>query len=477
MVTRRRASGSRRGRSSGARARGGGGRTRRRGGRGAGGLGLRLLALALAGIALAGVGTVKFLQSPRGRIALLDAGRFAHYATVQDDIGMAMHRALERFGLDGAITERVLRRRDDAGYPLAWRVECGRDADLLRINAALTAAVEAIGARVRRGVEAGDDVVLEVGTVRHLTHRVVLTPRGAGPRPRDALAARGPGGRRGGADGLTREGWTQGRGGDGSREGAPGPTGGMPDDGPTAPRLAIVIDDFGYALGGVPGRLLALDAPLTVAILPTLPHSREVYARARRAGRCVLLHLPMESDRHEPTDVEPVTVSMSSADIESTVARYLDALGPVDGVNNHQGSRATADARVVDAVLDVIAARGLFLLDSLTSPKSLAYARARARGVPALRNALFLDDGTSDPEEVARRVRRLAESARRHGAAIGIGHPHRWTLEALERELPRLRESGVELVGACDLVGATTPGTAPGTTGAAASGAAPRKTP
>ncbi len=417
---------------------------------------LRLLAWALVGVAIAGVGVVRFLESPRGRIALLDAGRYAHYATVQDDIGMAMHRALERFGLDGAITERVMRERDPAGYPLRWRVECGRDADLVRINAALTEAVAHVGARVRRGVEAGRSVVLDVGTAKHRTHRVILVADGAPRDGRDvARSGRGPQSR--GAPGRSR-GARGGYGGaddarapdeaNGARPGAP-----AEGDRDAAPRVAIVVDDFGYALGGVPGRILALDAPITVAILPTLAHSRDVYARARRDGRCVLLHLPMESDGHEPTDVAPVSVGMSREAVGEMVTRYLDAVGPVDGVNNHQGSRATADSDVVDAVLDVLEARRLFLLDSLTSPKSLAYTRARRRGIPAARNALFLDDGTSDPDEVARRVRRLGELARRYGRAIGIAHPHLWTLEALERELPSLRAGGIELVSVCDLVG------------------------
>jgi len=431
------------------RARGGARARRRRSARGAGGL--YFLAGALALVALAGILTVKFFETPRGRAVLLDRGHTDYYAQVQDDVGMAMHRALSRFHLDGRITETVRgARQDGAGYPLNWRIPCGGQIDLLRVNGALTDAIRSVGGRVRHGEERDDGrtVELRVGTRRFETHRVLLlggvgSPPLARSRRQNAKASgkRPDGGHRGGNGNDARGSAHAHR----RRVGRDG-------TGDGRPRVAIVIDDLGYARGGVVGRLLDLKLPLSVAILPSLPHSQDVLRRARREGRCTLLHLPLQAVTPEPFDVRPITVDMTAAAIESTVGQYLDELKGVDGVNNHQGSLATTDRRVMRAVLAPVRARHLFFLDSLTSPRSVAYNTAESFGIPAARNSIFLDDDTSDPDVVSERIRHLVDTARRNGSAIGIGHPHRWTLDALEASADYLRGSGVDLVPVCSLV-------------------------
>jgi polysaccharide deacetylase 2 family uncharacterized protein YibQ len=178
-----------------------------------------------------------------------------------------------------------------------------------------------------------------------------------------------------------------------------------------------------------------------------------VLALARDAHRCTLLHLPMQAEEPEQQpDTEPVGTDMSNRQIRRLVGDYLDAMEGIDGVNNHQGSLATADERVMRATLGPVRDRGLFFLDSLTSPKSVAYNTARELGVPTARNTIFLDADTEDAAVVTTRLRQLLETAARNGAAVGIGHPHEWTLEALEHAGRLLREYGVEMVPVCDLV-------------------------
>jgi polysaccharide deacetylase 2 family uncharacterized protein YibQ len=218
------------------------------------------------------------------------------------------------------------------------------------------------------------------------------------------------------------------------------------------PKVAIVIDDFGYNRNGVVEAMLALDVPLTISILPTLPHSRRILERARELGRCTLLHLPMEPEEDVTPDIPPVTTAMDAREIAALVARYVESMPGIDGVNNHQGSLATTDERVMRTVLDTLEGYDLFFLDSLTSAKSLAYNVARELGVPAARNSVFLDADTEDPVVVEERLRRLVAVAQRAGSAIGIGHPHRWTLEAIEANTAYLENAGVELVYVSELV-------------------------
>jgi polysaccharide deacetylase 2 family uncharacterized protein YibQ len=143
---------------------------------------------------------------------------------------------------------------------------------------------------------------------------------------------------------------------------------------------------------------------------------------------------------------------MSQEEITALVERYIESLAGIDGVNNHQGSLATTDVRVMKSVLGVIRSHDLFFLDSLTSPKSVAYNVARELGVPAARNRVFLDDDTESPDTVAERLRQLVELAQTHGSAIGIAHPHRWTLDALIESESYLKNSGVVLVSVCTII-------------------------
>ena len=107
------------------------------------------------------------------------------------------------------------------------------------------------------------------------------------------------------------------------------------------PQVALVIDDFGYARGGTYAEMLAMDMPLTIAVLPTLRHSASTVKRAAAEGRCVLLHLPMEPETEEAYDVPPIKTNMDRFEIARLVTSYLEDVPGVVGVNNHQGSRVT----------------------------------------------------------------------------------------------------------------------------------------
>ena len=55
-------------------------------------------------------------------------------------------------------------------------------------------------------------------------------------------------------------------------------------------------------------------------------------------------------------------------------------------------------------------------------------------------------DDDPSPEAVAAQFAAWLDAARARGAAIAIGHPREATLALLERELPRARAAGFELV-------------------------------
>lgn len=221
------------------------------------------------------------------------------------------------------------------------------------------------------------------------------------------------------------------------------------------PRVALVIDDLGQRLDGPAAELLALPVPLTMAVLPGLPHSRAISRRASAVAgadtlppRELFLHLPMQPLDYPATDPGPdaLLVGMDPAEALARLDRALASVPGAVGVNNHMGSAATADSLLMSVLMDALASRGLRFLDSLTTPRSLATAAARRAGVPCARNRLFLDVEHLDEAAISARLAELVAVARRTGQAVGIGHPHAATAAVLAREVPRYAEEGVRFV-------------------------------
>lgn len=219
----------------------------------------------------------------------------------------------------------------------------------------------------------------------------------------------------------------------------------------TAPKLAIIVDDLGYDRREADA-LLSLDFPITVSVLPHLPLSSEVAEEAHRRGDEVLLHLPMES---EPDGAKPepeeLRVGMTAAQVNSSLEGMLGTVPYVAGVNNHQGSRATADATLMAELMPALRSRSLFFIDSRTTAATQAYKEAVQAGVPAASRKVFLDD-TATREAILKQLDLAARDAMRDGSAIAIGHPHPATIAALSEEAPRLEARGIRLVFASDLV-------------------------
>jgi polysaccharide deacetylase 2 family uncharacterized protein YibQ len=359
---------------------------------------------------LAGVVAVKYFKSTRGMALLLDSGFSGYYEQIQNAAGRELQAALQTAGLAESSKEqrRSIKVGGRKAVSLEWELFCGEQCDLLRLNLALTEAVRRAGLKVRESAEQaeGTELRFEAGTRRYRTHLIIIH---SGRRP--ALA-----------------------------------------DKTLGPKLAIVIDDFGYARNDQIEAFFNLNIPITLSILPSLPHSQYAAGRAAEAGKEVLLHLPMEAMQESRSDMEVVRVDMSTRRIRELVERYVQEIPGISGVNNHQGSRATQDERVMKTVLAVLKKRNLFFFDSLTSPKSIAYNTAKQEGVATARNDLFLDAGTDDPAVVIRRLERLMDLAKRNGQATAIGHPKAWTLEALTKCRAIADAAGVQLVTVSQLI-------------------------
>lgn len=213
--------------------------------------------------------------------------------------------------------------------------------------------------------------------------------------------------------------------------------------------LAIVIDDVGRELH-LFDQLLALRFPLTFSVLPGSVYAPGAQLRLRadrRRYREILLHLPCEPE--DPAKMlegqEPGETFLRVGDPpEALRAALRAALARVPGavgVNNHMGSRLTAERAAMDALMPELHARGLFFLDSRTTATSQALAAAQAAGVPTLARDIFLDVDPA-PGAVLAQLERAAERARDRPTVI-IAHPSPAVVEVLREGLPRLHRDGI----------------------------------
>lgn len=217
-------------------------------------------------------------------------------------------------------------------------------------------------------------------------------------------------------------------------------------------RVAIVIDDLGQDLEAA-RRLLHEPYPLTFSILPRLDHSAQTAREAHKAGRELMLHLPMQPESISGARPGPggIVAGMGDDDVARTIEADLSSVPFVAGVNNHMGSRATANAALMAEVMKVLSRRRLYFIDSRTTAKSEALAQARRFGLPSFYRSVFLDD----QETVAYTLGQcqvLRRTVEKQGDALAIGHPHPTTIKALQEFLPELERADIQLVPASQLV-------------------------
>jgi polysaccharide deacetylase 2 family uncharacterized protein YibQ len=204
--------------------------------------------------------------------------------------------------------------------------------------------------------------------------------------------------------------------------------------------LTLIIDD----LGQNPvrdQRVLNLPGPVTLAIMPDTPHATEFARQGHRAGKTVMLHMPMDPATG-PFAWHP---ELPLPELESRLNAALLKVPYAAGINNHMGSRMTAEPVAMGWLVAELQRRHLFFVDSRTSAKTVAAAQAQKIGLASVSRDVFLDDERT-AEAITRQLKIAIELARKQGSAVMIGHPYPVTLDVLERELPRLKAQGIDWI-------------------------------
>ncbi len=212
------------------------------------------------------------------------------------------------------------------------------------------------------------------------------------------------------------------------------------------PRIAIVIDDLGGE-NKISQELLKLDLPVTFSILPFAPFSKTLAREAHRKGKEVILHLPMEP--HGYPQVRPgegvLLEGMDEASFLRQLSKDIEAVPYIKGVSNHMGSRLMEDPEKMKIVFSELKRRGLFFLDSRTTPQTIGLQVAQSVGLRVLERNIFIDNSLAE-EDIKRQLEQLIQFAISKGKAIGIGHPHASTVKFLKEIIPKMKERGIEVV-------------------------------
>ena len=206
--------------------------------------------------------------------------------------------------------------------------------------------------------------------------------------------------------------------------------------------IVLVIDDFGYRNDNISDGFLNLSIPITCAIIPGHTASKKFAEKAVSYGKEVIIHMPMESENYSPGEDEyKLLTSMTSELLENKLIQAFESLPEAIGMNNHQGSKATSDSKTMTVLASVLKDRGKYFIDSRTSSLTIGEKTMISFGVPTARRNIFLDNN-NDLDRIEEQMNKLANSAKKNGVAVGLGHARKNTLAVIEKVVPDLLDKG-----------------------------------
>ena len=214
--------------------------------------------------------------------------------------------------------------------------------------------------------------------------------------------------------------------------------------------VAIIIDDLGHNFSrGL--RAVNLPASLTYAILPYSTHAKRLAEIVNASGKEVMVHLPMQNLGNMSIGPGGLTSNLTRLEFRLAVSTAIFRVPHASGINNHMGSFLTQQSLPMEWLMEDIKAMELFFVDSRTTPHSVASIIAKKKNLLSSSRDIFLDNERSI-YAIDKQFRKLVNLAKRRGTGIAICHPYPETLDYLEIAIPQLREEGIKIIPASNLV-------------------------
>lgn len=204
-------------------------------------------------------------------------------------------------------------------------------------------------------------------------------------------------------------------------------------------KLAIIIDDVGT--GEQAQKLIALPVRVTPSIFPPEYQRKDTRSLARGFEHYAI-HLPMEASSAKNNSAT-LRASDNYEKLNGVIAKLRADFPNAKFINNHTGSKFTADERAMQNLLRAMNEHGFLFIDSRTSPATKAKAAMKGLGMRYVHRDVFLDNQNS-VAAVRKKLREAVTLAKKQGYAIAIGHPKSSTLRALA--------NSADILGEVDLV-------------------------
>ena len=224
---------------------------------------------------------------------------------------------------------------------------------------------------------------------------------------------------------------------------------------PGAPKIAVVLDDFGltYKKNVKDTQWMAVTWPVTFAVMPESPVTKQAAMATKAAGHELIIHFPF--DPFLKLDLPKDKVSQSDLDkVRKLMEKSFRDIPGAVGLNNHRSYKATMNRPLMNAFMKELKPKGVYFLDSHVSPKSVAGEEARQAGLRVAVNQMFLESPPhyNNKPFCEKVMGRVASIARKRGSAVVIGHHYfPGTYECLKEMVPKLQTEGFQFVFASEL--------------------------
>ena len=219
------------------------------------------------------------------------------------------------------------------------------------------------------------------------------------------------------------------------------------------PRLAIIINNFGYNQSPLYKNFMSLSADITFAITPGNLNTKWSLKLAIEKEKEIIIHMPMEAKNTSLGANEKYWISdtMAKELIIANLDSAANELPLAFGLDNYMGSKVTSNSEFVNILMSWIDKKGLYFIDNLNCLGSIAYTVAKNRNIPAGVRNVFINNRNS-PKVIKNNLDKAIKIARQSGKAIAVGRATQNTFSVMQEYLEANKFEDIILCFASEIV-------------------------
>lgn len=206
------------------------------------------------------------------------------------------------------------------------------------------------------------------------------------------------------------------------------------------PKLAIIIDDV--TTSNQIKKIKDIGYSVNISFLPP----NDIHPNSAKIAKNLenyMIHLPLQASNNRFDEDKTLHINDSIQTIENRIQELSKLYPKAKYINNHTGSKFTADQKAMEKLFLVLKKYHYTFVDSRTTANSKATQAANKYGVKLFSRNIFLDN-EKDHAYIKKQLQKAINIAKKTGLAIAIGHPYDATFEVLKSSKNLLKD--VEVV-------------------------------